>query len=59
MALGVDTHTCQRGNQSNFKKPGSRGLWPCEPGLINKVANKACGVTISDVISKGCVICYE
>ena len=25
----TDTHT----HQSNFKKPGARGLWPCAPGL--------------------------
>ena len=29
----TDTHTYQRMNQNNFKKPGVRGLWPRAPGL--------------------------
>ena len=29
----TDTHTYQRANQSNLKKSGTRGLWPCAPGL--------------------------
>ena len=36
-ALGADiqTHTYQHGNQNNFKKPGTRGLWLHTPGLTS------------------------
>ena len=35
MASGADTHmqTYQCANQSNFKKPGTHGLWLHVPGL--------------------------
>ena len=31
------THTYQHANQSNFKKPGTHGLQPHAPGLINEI----------------------
>ena len=41
MASGADTHThthtYRRANQSNFKKPGARGLRPLAPGLTIKL----------------------
>ena len=33
MTSGADTHTYRRANQSNFKKPGARGLRSHAPGL--------------------------
>ena len=33
----TDTQAYRRVNQSNFKKPGMRGLWPCVPGLKFKI----------------------
>ena len=33
MPLGADTHTYQRTNKNDFKKPGARGLQLRVPGL--------------------------
>ena len=50
----TDTHTYQCADQSNFKKPSTRGQRPCAPGLkISGWANsdfKKCrgGISLTD-----------
>ena len=41
MASGADTHTYQRMNQSNFKKPGARGQRSRTLGLKREIEIKS------------------
>ena len=50
--IHTQTHTYQRANQNNFKKPGARGLRSCTPGLKTIRLEVEASDTIENVKTK-------